>query len=72
MVPMSHMVIPTSHMMVLIITLLGFLNFNLLFKFNICKKSNSTKITYVSIYMIISHLIVPIEWIPYSQKEWIL
>ncbi len=72
MVPMSHMMKPTSHMMVLTITLLGFLNFNLLFKFNIYKKANSTKITYVSIYMIISHLIVPIKWIPYPQKKWIL
>jgi hypothetical protein len=38
MVLMSHIMVPT-------ITLLGTLNFYLLFKFNIYKKSNSTNIT---------------------------
>ena len=56
MVLMSHMMVPTSHIIVPTITLLGTLNFYLLFKFNIY------------IYNI-SHLIVPIEWVPYSQKE---
>jgi hypothetical protein len=42
---MSHMMVPTSHMMVLTITLLSILNFLLLFKFNIYKKSDSTNIT---------------------------
>jgi hypothetical protein len=58
MVPMSHMIVPTSHMMVHTNTLLGTLNFNLLFKFNIYKKSDSinitldsTNITYDSTYI---------------------
>ena len=45
MVPMSHMIAPTSHMMVHTIILLGTLNFYLLFKFNIYKKSDSINIT---------------------------
>ena len=45
MVPMSHMLVSTSHMMVSTITLLGTLNFYLLFKFNIYKKTDSTNIT---------------------------
>ena len=58
MVPMAHMMVPMAHMMVLIshmivptITLLGTLNFYLLFKFNIYKNSNSTNITYDSTYI---------------------
>ena len=45
MIPMLHMILPTSHMMVSIITLLGTQNFYLLFKFNIYKKSDNTRIT---------------------------
>ena len=45
MVPMSHMMIPTLHMMITTITF-GTLNFYLLFKFNIYKKSCITNITY--------------------------
>ena len=41
---MSHMMIPT-------ITLLDTLNFYLLFKFNIYKKSDNTNITYDSTYI---------------------
>ena len=37
--------VPTSHMMVPTITLVGTLNFYLLFKFNIYKKSDSINIT---------------------------
>ena len=65
MVPMSHMIVSISHMMVSTITLLGTLNFNLLFKFNIYKK----QIVLVShwivlashVMVLISHLIVPIK-----------
>ena len=39
------MMVPTLHIMVPTITLLGTLNFYLLFKFNIYKKSDSTNIT---------------------------
>ena len=52
MVPMSHMIVSISHMMVSTITLLGTLNFNLLFKFNIYKKSDNTSITYNDTYII--------------------
>jgi hypothetical protein len=52
MVPMSHMMVSTSHMMVLTITLLGTLNFYLLFKFNIYKKTDSTNITLDGTYII--------------------
>ena len=52
MVPISHMIVPT-------ITLLGTLNFYLLFKFKIYKKTeninitlDNTKITYDGIYII--------------------
>jgi hypothetical protein len=45
MVPMSHMMVPTSHMIITTITF-GTLNFYLLFKFNIYKKSGITNITY--------------------------
>ena len=45
MVPMLHIMVPTSHMMVPTITLVGTLNFYLLFKFNIYKKSDSINIT---------------------------
>ena len=45
MIPMSHILVPTSYIMVLTITLFGTLNFLLLFKFNIYKKLNSTNIT---------------------------
>ena len=45
MVPMSHMMVSTTYMMVSTITLLGTLNFDLLFKFNIYKKTDSTNIT---------------------------
>ena len=45
MVPMSHMMVSTTYMMVSTITLLGTLNFYLLFKFNIYKKTDSTNIT---------------------------
>ena len=41
-----------SHMMVHTITLLGTLNFYLLFKFNIYKKLDSTNITYDGTYII--------------------
>ena len=54
MILMSHMMVPTSHMMMLIITLLGTLNFYLLFKFNIYKKYitlDSTNITYDGTYI---------------------
>jgi hypothetical protein len=44
MVSMLYMIVITLHMMVLTITLLGTLNFYLLFKFNIYKKSYSTNI----------------------------
>ena len=40
-----------SHIIVLTITLLGTLNFYLLIKFNIYKKSDSTNITYDDIYI---------------------
>ena len=46
--------VPISHMMIPIITLLGTLNFYLLFKFNICKKYitlDSTNITYDGTYI---------------------
>ena len=46
------MIVLTLHMMVHTITLLGILNFYLLFKFNISKKSNSTNITYNGTYII--------------------
>ena len=60
MVRMSYMMVPT-------ITLLdNTLNFCLLFKFNIYKN----QIVPTSHMMIlISHLMVPIEWVPYPQKE---
>ena len=45
MVQISHIMVITSHTMVLTITLLGTLNFYLLFKFNIYKKSDNTNIT---------------------------
>ena len=45
MIPILHMMVPISHMMVSTITLLGTLNFYLLFKINIYKKSDSTRIT---------------------------
>ena len=45
MVPMLHIMVPTSHMMVSTITLFGTLNFYLFFKFNIYKKSYNTNIT---------------------------
>ena len=51
MVFMSHMMVPTSYMMVLIIILLGTLNSYLFFKFNIYKKSYSNNITYVGTYI---------------------
>ena len=51
MVPMAHMMVFTSYMMVPTITLLSTLNFYLLFKFNIYKKSNSTNIIYDSTYI---------------------
>ena len=51
MVLISHMMIVTSHMMVPTITLLGTLNFYLLFKFNIYKKLNTTNITYDGVYI---------------------
>ena len=38
--------VPTSHMMIPTITLLSALNFYLLFKFNIYKKTYSTNITH--------------------------
>ena len=41
-----------SHMMVYIITLFGIINFYLLFKFNIYKKSGSINITYDGTYII--------------------
>ena len=44
--------VPMSHMMVSTITLLGTLNFYLLFKFNIYKKLDSTNITYDGTYII--------------------
>jgi hypothetical protein len=44
MVQISHIIVITSHMMVSTITMLGTLNFYLLFKFNIYKKSDSTNI----------------------------
>ena len=44
MVLMSHIMIPT-------ITLLGTLNYYLLFKYNIYKKSDNTNITYDSTYI---------------------
>ena len=54
-------------MMVPTITLLDTLNFCLLFKFNIYKN----QIVPTSHMMVlISHLIVPIEWVPYPQKVW--
>ena len=43
--------VPMSHMMVPIITLLGTLNFYLLFKLNIYKKTDSTNITYDDTYI---------------------
>ena len=66
--------VPTSHMMVPTITLLGTINFYLLFKLNIYKKSDYTNITLETLHMIIfiSHLMISIEWILYPQKEWIL
>ena len=51
MVPMAHMMVLISHMIVPTITMLGTLNFYLLFKFNIYKNSNSTNITYDSTYI---------------------
>ena len=51
MVPMLHMMVPISHMMVPTITLLGILNFYLLFKFNIYKKSDCTNIIYDGTYI---------------------
>jgi hypothetical protein len=45
MVPISHIMVPISHMIIPTITLLGTLNFYLLFKFNIYKKSDNTNIT---------------------------
>jgi hypothetical protein len=57
-------------MMIHTITLLGTLNFSLLFKFNIYKKSYSTHWIPTSNMMVfISHLMIPIEWVPYPQKE---
>ena len=49
MVPMSHMIVPTSHMM--ITTLFFTLDFYLLFKLK-KKKSNSTNTTYDGTYII--------------------
>ena len=54
MILMSHMMVLTSHMMIPTITLLGTLNFYLLFKFNIYKKCiilDSTNITYDGTYI---------------------
>ena len=48
---MLYMIVLILHMMVPIITLLGTLNFYLLFKFNIYKKSDNTIITYDGTYI---------------------
>ena len=58
MVLMSHIMVPTSHMMVLTITLLGTLNFYLLFKFNIYKKTDSTSITYDDTYIYLKKIYI--------------
>ena len=58
--PISNIMVSTSHIMIPIITLFGTLNFYLLFKLNIHKKTDSTiitldldssNITYNSIYI---------------------
>ncbi len=68
MVPISHMMVLTPHMMVFAIALLGILNFFLLFKFNIYK--NQIVLT-SHMMVLISHLMVPIECVPpYPQKEY--
>ena len=54
-------------MMIPTITLLDVLNFYLLFKFNIYK--NQIVLTSHMI-VLISHLMVPFEWVPYPQKEY--
>jgi hypothetical protein len=68
MVPMSHMIVLISHMMVPTITLLGTLDFYLLFKFKIYKKNQIIPTSHIMV--LISHLIIPIKWVPYSQKEY--
>ena len=54
--------VPMSHMMVPIITLLGTLNFYLLFKFNIYKNIDSINITYddtyITLMILMSHMMV--------------
>ena len=69
---MSYMMVLTSHMMVPTITLFATLNFYLLFKFNIYIKKKKKKQIVPTSHMIvlISHLMLPIEWVPSPQKEY--
>ena len=48
---MVQMMVPTSYIMVPTIKLFNILNFYLLFKFNIYKKSDSTNITFNGTYI---------------------
>ena len=62
MVLISHMMVITLYMMVVFtITLLDTLNFYLLFKFNIYKKSDSTNITFDIV--LISYMMIPTSYL---------
>ena len=61
MVPMSNIMVSTSHMIIPTITLFGMLNFYLLFKLNMHKKTDSTIITLDSINIIYDSIYITFD-----------